>query len=119
MNAKKLICQTLRPLVNGRVYPVQVPENSKAAVDGKSYIIYTDAATQPQTSNDGYEGHEYGLYQIDVYSPSYATTDELMAQVINALNNIKAEIGSRQSLPDPNPKIFRQSLDVHVWGTTF
>ena len=119
MNAKKLIYQTLSPLVGGRVYPVQVPETAKTTVDGKSYIIYSDTATQPQTSNDGYEGHEYGLYQIDVYSPSYAVTDELMIQVINALNTIKADIGSRQSIPDPNPKLYRQSLDCHVWGTTF
>ena len=119
MNASKLIFQTLSPLVTGRVYPVIVPESQAKTIAGKSYIVYTLVSSNPENSNDGFEGHEYALMQIDVYSPSYAATDELMIQVINALDNIKAEIGSRQSLPDPNPKIFRQSLDVHVWGTTF
>lgn len=119
MNASKLIFQTLSPLVSGRVYPVIVPESQSKTIAGKSYIVYTLVSSNPENSNDGFEGHEYALMQIDVYSPSYSDTDVLMLQVINALNNIKAEIGSRQSLPDPNPKIFRQSLDVHVWGTTF
>ena len=119
MNASKLIFQTLSPLVSGRVYPVIVPESQSKTIAGKSYIVYTLVSSNPENSNDGFEGHEYALMQIDVYSPSYSDTDVLMLQVINALNNIKAEIGSRQSIPDPNPKIFRQSLDVHVWGTTF
>lgn len=119
MNASKLIFQTLSPLVSGRVYPVIVPESQSKTIAGKSYIVYTLVSSNPENSNDGFEGHEYALMQIDVYSPSYSDTDVLMLQVINALNNIKADIGSRQSLPDPNPKIFRQSLDVHVWGTTF
>ena len=119
MNASKLIFQTLSPLVSGRVYPVIVPESQSKTIAGKSYIVYTLVSSNPENSNDGFEGHEYALMQIDVYSPSYSDTDVLMLQVINALNNIKAKIGSRQSLPDPNPKIFRQSLDVHVWGTTF
>ena len=119
MNASKLIFQTLSPLVTGRVYPVIVPESQAKTIAGKSYIVYTLVSSNPENSNDGFEGHEYALMQIDVYSPSYSDTDVLMLQVINALNNIKAEIGSRQSLPDPNPKIFRQSLDIHVWGTTF
>lgn len=119
MNASKLIFQTLSPLVSGRVYPVIVPESQSKTIAGKSYIVYTLVSSNPENSNDGFEGHEYALMQIDVYSPSYSDTDVLMLQVINALNNIKVDIGSRQSLPDPNPKIFRQSLDVHVWGTTF
>lgn len=119
MNASKLIYQTLSPLVAGRVYPIIVPESQATIIAGKSYIVYTLVSSNPENSNDGFEGHEYALMQIDVYSPSYATTDELMVQVINALNNIKAEIGSRQSIPDPNPKLYRQSLDIHVWGTTF
>lgn len=119
MNASKLIFQTLNPLVAGRVYPVIVPESQAKTIAGKSYIVYTLISSNPENSNDGFEGHEYALMQIDVYSPSYETTDELMMQVINALNNIKAEIGSRQSIPDPNPKLYRQTLDIHVWGTTF
>ena len=119
MNASKLIYQTLSPLVAGRVYPIIVPESQAKTIAGKSYIVYTLISSNPENSNDGFEGHEYALMQIDVYSPSYETTDELMMQVINALNNIKAEIGSRQSIPDPNPKLYRQTLDVHVWGTTF
>ena len=119
MNASKLIFQTLSPLVAGRVYPIIVPESQAKTIAGKSYIVYTLVSSNPENSNDGFEGHEYALMQIDVYSPSYATTDELMMQVINALNNIKAEIGSRQSIPDPNPKLYRQTLDIHVWGTTF
>lgn len=119
MNASKLIYQTLAPLVAGRVYPIIVPESQAKTIAGKSYIVYTLVSSNPENSNDGFEGHEYALMQIDVYSPSYSDTDVLMLQVINALNNIKAEIGSRQSLPDSNPKIYRQSLDVYVWGTTF
>lgn len=119
MNASKLIYQTLSPLVAGRVYPVIVPESQAKTIAGKSYIVYTLVSSNPENSNDGFEGHEYALMQIDVYSPSYATTDELMMQVINALNAIKADIGSRQSIPDPNPKLYRQTLDIHVWGTTF
>ena len=119
MNASKLIFQTLNPLVAGRVYPVIVPESQAKTIAGKSYIVYTLVSSNPENSNDGFEGHEYALMQIDVYSPSYETTDELMMQVINALNNIKAEIGSRQSIPDPNPKLYRQTLDIQVWGTTF
>ena len=119
MNASKLIFQTLSPLVSGRVYPVIVPESQSKTIAGKSYIVYTLVSSNPENSNDGFEGHEYALMQIDVYSPSYSDTDVLMLQVINALNNIKAEIGSRQSIPDPNPKLYRQTLDIHVWGTTF
>lgn len=119
MNSSKLIFQTLSPLVAGRVYPIIVPESQAKTIAGKSYIVYTLVSSNPENSNDGFEGHEYALMQIDVYSPSYSDTDVLMLQVINALNNIKAEIGSRQSLPDSNPKIYRQSLDIHVWGTTF
>ena len=119
MNASKLIFQTLNPLVAGRVYPIIVPESQATIIAGKSYIVYTLVSSNPENSNDGFEGHEYALMQIDVYSPSYSDTDVLMLQVINALNNIKAEIGSRQSIPDPNPKLDRQTLDIHVWGATF
>ena len=92
MNASKLIFQTLSPLVSGRVYPVIVPESQSKTIAGQSYIVYTLVSSNPENSNDGFEGHEYALMQIDVYSPSYSDTDVLMLQVINALNNIKAEI---------------------------
>ena len=78
MNASKLIFQTLSPLVAGRVYPVIVPESQAKTIAGQSYIVYTLVSSNPENSNDGFEGHEYALMQIDVYSPSYSDTDVLM-----------------------------------------
>ena len=119
MNVSKLIYQTLSPIVSGRVYPNRVPETAADAVASKPYIIYTRAASTPETSQDGYEGHEYVNMQIDVYTYLYTDTENLMAVVINALAAIGADIGTRQSIPDPNPKLDRQTLDIHIWGTTF
>lgn len=119
MNANQLIFQTLSPIADGLVFPSFVPESERQKINNKPYLVYTPISSTPLNTMDGYEHHEHVLMQIDVYAPTFKQSENLMQSVMTALDEAGCEIGTRQSLPDTNPKLYRQSLDVYVWGTTY
>ena len=114
MNASEQIYTLLSPRVDGRVYPLFIPETQQIALP---YIVYQPISTLPENTLDGTTGHEWVSMQIDVYCDDY---DELLAlsrQVINELATIKpSSYDGRQILYDD--ALYRAIIEFGFWQTT-
>ena len=119
MDASKLIRSVLSPLVDGRVYPLKVPETAAATVKGKPHIIYTPITSIAVTTDDGHTGHERVPIQIDVYADTYGEANDMMKLALKTISdNIEGvAFGGRNPVPDPY--LYRQSADIRIWGTLF
>jgi hypothetical protein len=119
MDASKLIRSVLSPLVDGRVYPLKVPETAAATVKGKPYIVYTPITSIDVTTDDGHTGHERVPIQIDVYANSYGEANDVMKSALQRISdNIEGAAFSGRN-PVPDPDLYRQSADIRIWGTLF
>lgn len=117
MIAGELLYNTLRPLVNNRVYPLVIPEG---APNDPPYIVYQVISSQPQNTLDGPTGHEWARVQLDIYDYSYDNCVRLSHDVINALDaalQLKIYDGTQQ-MYEKDSKLFRQSVDIEFWQTT-
>lgn len=85
MNASEKIYSLLSGLVDGRVYPLFVPESAPTA---DSYIVYQIINTTPDNTLDGVTGHEWVRVQIDVYHDDYDEMLSLSARAIGRLDGI-------------------------------
>ncbi|KRU23540.1 tail completion protein gp17 [Psychrobacter piscatorii] len=119
MDASKLIRSVLNPLVDGRVYPLKVPEAAAETVKGKPYIVYTPITSIDVTTNEGHTGHERVPIQIDVYAPTYGEADDTMKLALKKISDEieGAAFGGRGPFPDPD--LYRQTADIRIWGTIF
>lgn len=117
MNAGQQLYPILSPLVDGRVFPMQRWEGADS---NQPYIIYTPIDTIPDSTMDGFSGHEYARVQIDIYHHHYDQLDVLANQVIAAIQNQipRAEFLNRQHLIDNDSQLYRQSMDWQLWTST-
>lgn len=117
MNAGEQICPILDPFVNQRCYPLQRLDGEDTATP---YIVYTPIDSIPDTTMDGFSGHEYTRVQIDIYHHHYDQLDVLANQVIAVIQNQipRAEFLNRQHLIDNDSQLYRQSMDWQLWTST-
>lgn len=110
------IFQTLGPLVDGRVYPLQVTEDDLADTP---FIIYQSITGRPLNTIDGHTGHEWVRTQIDIYHDDLYQCTILANKAIEALTNkIKAsEYGGQSQSYDPEARLYRIMIDFSLWQT--
>ena len=91
----------------------------EGANSANPYIIYTPIDTIPDSTMDGFSGHEYARVQIDIYHEDYDALDTLANQVIETIQtNIRpSEFLNRQHLIDDSG-LYRQSMDWQLWTST-
>lgn len=87
MNASQLIYTALTDLVDGRVYPLFIPEQ---ADDTPPYIVYQVVSSVPYNTIDGITHHERVRVQIDIYHHNYDDLLDLYASVLDALDDLPA-----------------------------
>lgn len=117
MIAGAKIFPILSPLVDGRVFPIIVPE---ASLKNTPYIVWQIISDVPENTIDGYTGHEWVRVQIDVYDKYYDAAVQLGHDVVATLDeNIQTTdyFGTEQTF-DTEAKLFRQSIDIGLWQTT-
>lgn len=116
MNAGQQLYPILSPLVDGRMFPMRRWEGADSA---NPYIIYSKVSSIPDSTMDGFSGHEYVRVQIDIYHEDYDELDALAIQVIDAINTgiPLSEFLNRQHLIDDSG-LYRQSMDWQLWTST-
>lgn len=85
MNASELIYTALSDLVDGRVYPLIVPEN---ADDTTPYVVYQLISALPITTLDGVTYHERVRVQIDAYHHDYDGLLALYGQILGQFDQL-------------------------------
>lgn len=117
MKASEIMYSNLQSLFEGKVYPLVRPDSEK----GSPYLVYTVLNTNPETFIDGYSGDELAYLQIDIYSDSYDVCEAMTVRVIDLLDK-KAQpfyYEGRRYLYEDDTKLFRQSLECHLWQTNW
>ena len=91
----------------------------EGADSANPYIIYSKVSSIPDTTMDGFSGHEYARVQIDIYHDDYDELDILANTVIDTIQtNINpSEFLTRQHLIDDSG-LYRQSIDWQLWTST-
>ena len=112
MTAGQRLCPILNPLFDNRVY---VSKRMDGQDSGVPYVIYTQITGNPETSQDGYTGHDWVRVQIDIYAEYEDEADSLENQTkILIAKNIKpCEINTTQHLTDGD--LYRRSFDVEFF----
>lgn len=113
MNASQIIYEKLSALVDGRCYPLFVPEYSSQK---PPYIIYQQISTEPENTLDGVTGHEWITMQIDIYHNDYDECLYLTTKTITKLNQINPSIYQGvQHFYDKESGLFRSLLEYGFW----
>lgn len=113
MTASERIYSLLSDLVDGRCYPLFVPDSEKLTLP---YIVYSIISNLPDNVLDGITGHEWVRMQIDVYTQDYDETISLSSQVVKALNTITPSIyGGTTYLYDDG--LYRGLIEYEFWQT--
>lgn len=113
MTASERIYSLLADLVDGRCYPLFVPETEKSP---PPYIVYSIISNMPDNVLDGITGHEWVRVQIDVYTKNYDDTISLSAQAVQTLNTIQpSEYGGTTYLSDDG--LYRGLIEYEFWQT--
>lgn len=108
--------QILSPLVDGRVYPLQVQETDLA---NTPFIVYQTVSSRPLNTIDGHTGHEWVRTQIDVYHEDAYQGTLLGNRVVQALSDaIKPnDYGGSILSYDPDARLHRVLIDFSFWQT--
>ena len=112
MNAGQRLCPILNPLFDNRVYVSKRMDGQDSVVP---YAIYNQITGNPETSQDGYTGHDWVRVQIDIYAEYENEADNLenQAKVLIATKIKPCEIGTTQHLTDG--ELYRRSFDVEFF----
>lgn len=115
MNASAIIYTQLADLVDGKCYPLIIPESEPS---NQPYIVYQIISTEPDNTLDGITGHEWVTAQIDVYHSDYDACLSLTAKAINQLDQIKpSTYHGTQYLRDEESGLFRGLVEYSFWQT--
>lgn len=115
MKASEVIYSNLSLLFNQKVYPLVRPSTEK----GTPYLVYTVLNTNATNVVSGYTGRELAYMQLDVYHDNYDGCEDLTNQMIEVLsNNVKPfHYDSRRYMYEDDAKLYRQSIECHIWQT--
>ena len=79
----------LASLVNSRIFPVRYPQNG-----GVPYVTYQRVSTRYLTPHGEYSMLPWVRMQVDSFAEDYETVKKIAAQVKNALDGFRGEMGS-------------------------
>lgn len=115
MKASEVIYSNLGPLFDSNVWPLVRPEGEK----GLPYLVYTVLNTNATNVISGYTGREMAYLQLDVYHNNYDGCEDTTNEMIRVLNqNVKPfHYDSRRYIYDEEGKLYRQSIECHIWQT--
>lgn len=117
IRANAAVTDALKPLVNGRLWPLVAQETNP----GTPYIIYTPITGQRLQTLNGYSGHNQVSMQIDIWADDIETTtrlSETVIQLLEARTDISARVQQDRDDHDPTTNLVRKSLDFLIWEQT-
>lgn len=118
MRAGEFIKQKLGAMFPQALFVDILPEN--CSTTGIA-CVYQYASTAPATTLDGgFTGVEAARIQIDLYGPQLGVLSDKADLVIAALENqteLVALYLGRRTLPEPETRRKRLSLDFSIWET--
>ena len=115
MKASEVIYSNLRALFENKVYPLVRPDSEK----GLPYLVYTVLNTNATNVITGYTGREMAYLQLDVYHSNYDGCEDKTNEVLEILkSNVQPfHYDSRRYMYEDDAKLFRQSIECHIWQT--
>lgn len=118
MQAGELIKQQLTPIFQGNLYSDVIPENCKAEyVCVYQYI----SSVAVNTLDTGYAKQDACRIQVDVYAKSLGAAMQKVALIIAAIteqNTLPALFLGKRTIPEPETRKTRVSLDFSIWEQT-
>ena len=126
MRASTTIFQTLKVIpdiqdtttgtITARLYPLKAREQAKSVAP---YLIYNDSiSSNPESTLEGFTGHENVRIQIDVYAQGYTAAQLLAEKVMWALDALPdSDYISNQSMPNPDNNLDRRVVEFYLWQT--
>jgi hypothetical protein len=110
---EQTVFEVLAPLVNDRVYPLQMPQ-SQAAYPS---VVYTRIASEPQNRLSAGASLDQVRMQIDCYDTTYLGAKTLAASVRSAMENasFKATLQFDSDFYEPEVKLYRVMADFYLW----
>lgn len=115
MKASEVIYSNLSALFEKKVYPLVRPDSEK----GLPYLVYTVINTNATNVIMGYTGREMAYLQLDVYHSNYDGCEDITNEMIEILkNNVQPfHYDSRRYMYEDDAKLFRESIECHIWQT--
>jgi len=100
------------PLLQGRLYPNIIPQNTKmpAAV----YTVINNRDDQCTTTGQAYKSVQ--RFQIDIYAKTYKEVQQITTEVKNSLysfNNTPFDISNRDGF-ETDSELFRQIIEFKI-----
>lgn len=119
--------EELRHLVNGRMFPLVIPEGVT-----QSAIVYQRISTRRYPTFEGDAGLITPRIQLDIYAPDYGQAKELAQAVVDEIESWDGTIGTdaeqvtgASALPtnefdayEPDTKRYRVMVEVEVTHKT-
>lgn len=118
MQAGELIRTLLDPLFSNEVYADFIPERSAAAVVCVYQYI---SAVGVNTLDSGYTNQDACRIQVDVYAQTAAAAHAKAAEVIAAIDSqttLPALYLGKRTIPEPETRYARVSIDFSIWENT-
>lgn len=110
---EQTVFEVLAPLVNDRVYPLQIPQ-SQATYPS---VVYTRIASEPQNRLSVGASLDQVRIQIDCYDTTYLGAKTLAASVRSAMENasFKATLQFDSDFYEAEVKLYRVMADFYLW----
>ena len=99
-----------------RVYPIIAPEGSQLP-----RLTYTRVSTTPVNSLQGHAGLDQATFQIDCWARTNLGCVTLARQVREAMKGqpFKATPTSQYDGMEPEPKVYRHTVEFACWDKSF
>lgn len=112
----------LTALIDGRIYPVQLPQT--VALPALTYQRISRTPTQHRSSRRAQ--HSRGRFQFDVWAPSYAATNGVKSALLDAMAEFRQASAPRVDVAllkddrdafEAEPSRWRSIVDYYIWST--
>lgn len=113
MSLEQEFFNALQDLVGGRVHALQFPQNPFTPITPAIVFTFISPEIFPNVCGDGGDATANQRTQVDVYSTTFDTVRALRLQVMERVAGMATPTlwAGGFSAPEPELKLFRESLD--------
>lgn len=110
---EQTIFDTLKGLVDNRVYPLVMPQNPTLPA-----VVYSRVGNSPEYTLSCPATLDQHTFQFDVYAKTYLGAVTLAAQVRTALEQsaMKGTLQTTLDFYEDDVDLYRVSTDFYLWG---
>jgi hypothetical protein len=121
--ALRALIMAAAPGLEGRIYPLVMPEELADAPSLRPSAVYQTTAVDRGRTFCGDSGATSTSVALDIYSTDYDALDLVATQVCSALDNYRGGsfllvvVQSETDVVEPDPGLYRRAIDLTIWHT--